>query len=808
MKKITTLLLLALLPLIVKAYDAKIDGVYYNLNTETQNAYVTGLSSLSTYNKNAYKGNVTIPETIIYNGVTYSVTMIDQNAFYNCMGLKSVTIPNSVTVIGWSAFMDCTNLTSINIPNSVTSIIMNAFKFCKALTSVTIPNSVTEIGTWAFCGCSNLASITIGSRVKSIDKEAFIKCSSLKNVYCYANDIPTTGSDVFANSPIKNATLYVPTELIENYKITEPWSEFGSIVSLPSVVVEGIAINETNFPDVNFRNWVLSQSYGNDGILTEEEIADVTQISVIDENIQDLEGIEHFTALRTLTCWGNQLTSLDLSKNTALAELFCSDNQLTSLDLSKNTELMSLECYSNQLTSLDISKNTALMNLDCGDNQLTSLNVSGCTALNYLYCYSNQLTSLNVSKNTALKDLTCDNNRLTSLDVSKNTELTDLYCESNQLLSLDLSNNTELTTLYCYQNRIKGAEMDALVESLPTTSDGDGKIMVIYNEDEGNVMTTTQVATAKVKGWTPYYTEGELDDYDDVIWLEYAGGNDDILRGDANGDGKIDMDDATFVTNIILGTEDATEAADVNLDGKISMPDVMYIMNYIKNGKFPDEKIPGSPEDVLGNSEKVDGHDCVDLGLSVKWATCNIDAIAPEDYGSYFAWGELNKKDSYTLENYSLYQNGSYANYGNDISETAHDVAYVKWGYKWRMPTYQECKELEEKCSFSWVNFKGVEGCLVTGPNGNKLFLPASGRIEGSIKGFEKNKVNVWGSVLWPWGNHYDITQCNSAVLLSVGLNSTPSFENLNRHVGCPIRAVTTAIPEPSNDNNSDKKNN
>lgn len=222
----------------------------------------------------------------------------------------------------------------------------------------------------------------------------------------------------------------------------------------------------------------------------------------------------------------------------------------------------------------------------------------------------------------------------------------------------------------------------------------------------------------------------------------------------------------------------------------------------------PDDKTPENPEIVLSNSGKVGNHDCVDLGLSVKWATCNIDATAPEDYGSYFAWGELSKKDSYTLENYSLYQNGSYANYGNDISETMHDAAYVKWGNKWRMPTYQECKELEEKCSCSWVTFKGIEGCLLTGPNGNKLFIPASGRIGGTIKGFEKKLVNVWGSVLWPWGNHYDITQCSSAVAISIAPDRQPSFENLNRYVGCPIRPVTTAIPEFSNDNNSNDGNN
>jgi hypothetical protein len=108
-------------------------------------------------------------------------------------------------------------------------------------------------------------------------------------------------------------------------------------------------------------------------------------------------------------------------------------------------------------------------------------------------------------------------------------------------------------------------------------------MLIINNENEGNVMTTTQVAAAKDRGWTPYY-------YDGSSWLRYAGSEPAVLRGDANGDGKVDMDDATFVTNIILGTEVATETADVNNDGKVSMPDAMFIVNKILNGKFPDEE--------------------------------------------------------------------------------------------------------------------------------------------------------------------------------------------------------------------------
>ena len=246
-----------------------------------------------------------------------------------------------------------------------------------------------------------------------------------------------------------------------------------------------VEINETNFPDASFRNYLLSQDYGSDGKLTDEEIAGVTSINVSGTyfspgTISSLKGIEFFTALEdlrcndnqlnsldvsgctaltTLFCYNNQLTSLDVSKNTALTWLQCDNNQLTSLDVSKNTALTRLECYDNPLTSLDVSKNTALIYLDCFDNQLTSLDVSKNTALEILWCYNNQLTSLDLSKNTALKYLSCGGNQLTSLDFSKNTALTRLLCYSNQLTSLDVSGCTALTELWCYSNQLTSLDI-------------------------------------------------------------------------------------------------------------------------------------------------------------------------------------------------------------------------------------------------------------------------------------------------------------------------------------------------------------
>ena len=216
----------------------------------------------------------------------------------------------------------------------------------------------------------------------------------------------------------------------------------------------GVTIDNTNFPDANFRTVVKKFDTNQDSSLSDTEIAAVKKINCSNKGITNLKGIEYFTSLNILRCTDNQLTALDVSENTALTKLNCCFNKLTSLDVSKNTALTILECNANRLTALDVSKNTALTELNCSINELTSLDVSKNTALTELYCNDNQLTSLDVSKNTALISLSCVCNQLTALDVSKNTALQILNCNYNQLTVLDVSKNMALTGLKCRNNQL------------------------------------------------------------------------------------------------------------------------------------------------------------------------------------------------------------------------------------------------------------------------------------------------------------------------------------------------------------------
>lgn len=262
-----------------------------------------------------------------------------------------------------------------------------------------------------------------------------------------------------------------------------------------------VVINEENFPDEHFRGWVLSQEYGKDGVLTDEEIAGITNIMLYNKKIHSLKGIEHFTALVELDCGVNLLTLLDVSKNTMLEELNCHSNQLTSIDVSKNVSLKRLGCGGNTLTSIDLSKNTMLKELNCRDNLITSLDLS---------------------QNCELEGLWCCRNQLTSLDLSNCPMLRDLYCIQNNLRTLNVSGCEKLEQINCFKNQIKGEAMDAFIDGLRSFK-GPGHLAIVSLENEQNVMTTSQAKAARAKGWIPRYEYGSFGTHG---WTEYKGKDD------------------------------------------------------------------------------------------------------------------------------------------------------------------------------------------------------------------------------------------------------------------------------------------
>ena len=228
--------------------------------------------------------------------------------------------------------------------------------------------------------------------------------------------------------------------------------------------------NSTYVPDNNFEQALIDLGYDDvlDNYVLTETISTITSLDVSDRSISSLEGIEDFTALTSLYCYFNNLTSLDLSSNTLLTMVHSTYNQLASINVSENTLLTNLYLDNNQLSSIDVSQNTLLVELFTHTNPISNLDVSSNTLLTTLKCNSNQLTSLDVSSNTLLQILDCNSNQLASLDVGLNIELTSLMCFFNDLTTLDVTNNINLTLLNAAHNDLSQLDVSSnvLLETL------------------------------------------------------------------------------------------------------------------------------------------------------------------------------------------------------------------------------------------------------------------------------------------------------------------------------------------------------
>ena len=210
---------------------------------------------------------------------------------------------------------------------------------------------------------------------------------------------------------------------------------------------------------------------------------------------------------------------------------------------------------------------------------------------------------------------------------------------------------------------------------------------------------------------------------------------------------------------------------------------------HFKNGQTI--KYPSSNVDYVDFSEKapdptVTAGAVVDLGLSVYWCSCNVGAESPEEFGDYFAWGETKTKSSFTKDNYSFFNSNDdqYIDIGTDIAGTEYDAATINLGSDWHMPNNDQINELINNCTWEWVEINNVKGYIITGNNGNSIFIPATGfyHLGNTLiyKG-ERNGVAFWGSNLE-----------SSMYAKRLGGNDTPYTVGQYRQSGLCIRPVTS----------------
>ena len=480
-------------------------------------------------------------------------------------------------------------------------------------------------------------------------------------------------------------------------------------------------------PDSNFRKYCIDNFDKNgDGAISYKEARVVSRIDVNTDSIYSVQGIEHMMNVEYISCYGSlpsnsevgsgKLTSLDVSKNVALTHLNCMRNQIYSLDVSNNTKLTYLDCTNNKLSELDVRNNTELEYLNIRRNTISNLDISNNTGLLSLYCLENDLTKLNVSNNASLKVLDCDHNHFTILDISKNAALTDLCCHSNQLTQLDISNNTALICLDCSFNH--------MLTSLDVTKNiALQRLSCSYTQLSSlDVSNNTELTYL----WCPYNQLKTLD----------VSNNPSLEKLYCNN---------TTLTDLYLAEGQTFKESDWYSGTRVSY--------------------------VIGQEN---GHEWVDLGLpsGLKWATCNVGANSPSDYGSSFAWGETTPKsggntwenyrfrlegdsdDNVTFTKYNSFSDRGIVDY-KTLLDMEDDAARVNWSGNWRMPTLSEMKELIDNCTWTRITYEGQEGYKVTGKNGKSVFFRFAHYNSSTNVNFSSS---IWNGTL-AMGSTYHNTQ-------------------------------------------------
>lgn len=292
----------------------------------------------------------------------------------------------------------------------------------------------------------------------------------------------------------------------------------------------------------------------------------ISSINAESCGIEDLTGIEHFKLLTQLNVSNYDDTPQE------------NWNKITTLDVSGNPYLRTLHCSNNQLSTINVASNSDLRNLDCTGNCLTQLDVTNSPNLSLLLCSENQLTELDVTQNLLLDQLYCEYNQLTSIDVTNHSKMMIFNCNDNQLTSLDLTGCDQLFQLYYYNNKIKSQAMEEMVNKLPTPPNGGYMVVVdLDNNIEQNEITSSQVATARAKGWSVEAISG--DDF-----VQYDGIESSVIPGDANEDTRVDVLDITTMINYILGSNPSPfnfDNANVNGDNDVNVMDVTAVINII-----------------------------------------------------------------------------------------------------------------------------------------------------------------------------------------------------------------------------------
>lgn len=364
------------------SYDAEIDGIYYYLVGKAKTAEVT-------YSDIKYKGDITVPSTIEYEGITYNVTSIGRGAFSGCPDLNSVTIEEGITNIGQGAFYNSRFLTSVLLPNSVKSIDQDAFQYCDKLSAIVLPKNLETIGDNAFDYCSSLKSIDIPKSVTRIGSQAFYNCDNLKEVHI--TDLKSwceiAFSDFYSNPVYYSRKLYLNGEVLKDLIIPSDLTEIKdySFYGCSDLVTLSIGEKITSIGNSAFKacksltSVVIPPNVKTIGQSAFSFCSSLTTIEMTD-NVKTIGGSAFYSC--------SSLTSIRIPKSieTIESHTFYGCNNLTTISIPDAVTLIKGWAFQNCIGLTKLSIGSGILSIYEGA-------FSGCKELTTVYCKANNVPS-------------------------------------------------------------------------------------------------------------------------------------------------------------------------------------------------------------------------------------------------------------------------------------------------------------------------------------------------------------------------------------------------------------------------------
>jgi len=663
------------------------------------------------------------------------------------LGCKNTIIPNSVTSIGECAFGGCVGLTEIIIPKGVTSIGASAFSNCTNLTQIVIPNGVTSIGDVAFNQCYNLAIVVIPNSVTTIGEGAFLS-AGFKEVYCYAEQVPKTGNNTF-NYSCYQASLHVPAGSIDTYRNAEQWKNFKEIVALPAMDDYCMMVKDGKV-------WKTG-IYGSGNPVRHVEYFYFDGDTIIDGK-----------TCKQMMC--QQYYNDDDSQHSSLSYVgawYEEDRKVYTYDTtSKQFVLM-----------YDFS-------VDANDTLVIN----------------QEYYRIGLRQTGGLKGF-----KGVYRDVRFLSEEGPIYSPS----WLEGVGSIDGPTVNVYSGYV-----DPLRFLMSCTVDDE---VIYFNDDYEDGATPVEMNANKrrfdfthtVKTRPKAPSTGREERPKGV-----ASADTQSLYGEYNQQQLSIHLDSLVETYVVCITNESNEVVyekTINTVGIVGLN--IDISTYAK-GCYT-ATVENSNESFVGEFEmQATGNDitlscpddnhphAIDLGLpsGTKWACCNVGADTPKGYGDYYAWGEIEEKEIYDWNTY-IHCDGteeSCHDIGSDIAGTQYDVAHMKWGGSWVMPSSDQIIELVNNCTYTWTSINGVWCGHFTGPSGSTIILPGAGyRFLGDLyhdssRGYYSCSGYYWSSTQHPVGLEYTY-----GVYLDLGYADLKGFSPEYGRSVRPVLSATNNITNP-----------